>query len=681
MKKRIISFILSFCLLITLLPTNAFAALSTNYKLTGNGATDTTSVALAQKNKVRKDFGYNTDWCAYFVCWAGRTAKADFPKYNLSTPLAVAQWFVNNNKGTFYCFRDANYNSLIKAGVTNKSNIVRTSRSKFTPKKGDLICYLWSYDAKQYNWSHIGIVTADYAGKGLVSTVEGNTGGGTGKVATFNRYYNSQVVGIIRPKYATKSISAMKSTISFSASGITTFQGTGQHLSGTITSTDSNLVSIKAAILSGSKQLQSKTVAINTNRYSLYNSTLDWGISIGKLATGNYTLRYTAKTADGTTSTKDVTVTVKPKSTITFSSVPDSITTTQGTDKPLNGIIQSTGSRLSYIRTIVLSGGKELQSKTVSINTNRYSLYNSTIDLGIDLGKLPVGSYVLNCIAYTADGTTSVKNTVVTVQARTAITFSVSGITTTQGTGQHLSGIISSTGSKLVYIKAAILSGTKALQSKTVTISSNSYSLYNGTVDWGISIGKLSPGSYTLRYTAKTADGTTSTKDVTVTVNRSNQGSVTTTKSGYNAAKALAYAKSHWNDGKGICAEFVSDCLKAGGLSVWSRGCSGINGLYGQLGRTNGVTRTALKVEKNGSIKVSNNKQATITPGDVILIYCPYETDGAPYIHAVLVSEAKNLVKVYAHNYAQNNATYYGFNFCKTHGSNSNIKAYLYHFK
>lgn len=35
----------------------------------------------------------------------------------------------------------------------------------------------------------------------------------------------------------------------------------------------------------------------------------------------------------------------------------------------------------------------------------------------------------------------------------------------------------------------------------------------------------------------------------------------------YDAAAAISYAKAHWNDGKGECAEFVRDCLKAGGLT------------------------------------------------------------------------------------------------------------------
>jgi len=200
MKKRVSSILLSLFLVLTLLPVNALAAPSTDYTLTGNVANDVVAVAMAQKGKTRSDFGFSGDWCAYFACWAGRKAGADFPAKK-GGPRSMAQWFINNDKGVFYCFRDENYDSLISAGVTRKDNIVQTSSDSFSPQKGDLICYLWAKDSKKYNWSHIGIVRADYTGNGLVATVEGNTGGGKGEVATFNRYYDSRIVGIIRPNY------------------------------------------------------------------------------------------------------------------------------------------------------------------------------------------------------------------------------------------------------------------------------------------------------------------------------------------------------------------------------------------------------------------------------------------------------------------------------------------------
>ena len=42
-------------------------------------------------------------------------------------------------------------------------------------------------------------------------------------------------------------------------------------------------------------------------------------------------------------------------------------------------------------------------------------------------------------------------------------------------------------------------------------------------------------------------------------------------KSSYDPEKALEYAKENWNINKNAkCAEFVSNCLKAGGCTVWS---------------------------------------------------------------------------------------------------------------
>ncbi|MBQ3075346.1 MAG: hypothetical protein IJC26_04690 [Clostridia bacterium] len=36
----------------------------------------------------------------------------------------------------------------------------------------------------------------------------------------------------------------------------------------------------------------------------------------------------------------------------------------------------------------------------------------------------------------------------------------------------------------------------------------------------------------------------------------------------YDPNAAVSYAKAHYNEGKGLCAEFVSDCLKAGGFTA-----------------------------------------------------------------------------------------------------------------
>ena len=101
----------------------------------------------------------------------------------------------------------------------------------------------------------------------------------------------------------------------------------------------------------------------------------------------------------------------------------------------------------------------------------------------------------------------------------------------------------------------------------------------------------------------------------------------------YNAGKALSYAASHWNDGKGLCAEFVSDCLKAGGLTSWNRECTN---LFNQLNRevVSGAKIASIQyLNTSGNyIKVADN-QGKISAGDVIFWLCngcPRDRVGGP---------------------------------------------------
>ena len=47
----------------------------------------------------------------------------------------------------------------------------------------------------------------------------------------------------------------------------------------------------------------------------------------------------------------------------------------------------------------------------------------------------------------------------------------------------------------------------------------------------------------------------------------STKADATDINTSYNREAALKYASNHWNDGKGLCAEFAADCLKAGGVT------------------------------------------------------------------------------------------------------------------
>lgn len=120
----------------------------------------------------------------------------------------------------------------------------------------------------------------------------------------------------------------------------------------------------------------------------------------------------------------------------------------------------------------------------------------------------------------------------------------------------------------------------------------------------------------------------------------------------YNPNAAVEYAKNHWNDGNGLCAEFVSNCLNAGGCSAWSKGCTTLvrllnNGGYGKL--------TKLNVSSDGRISASRNV-GKVSIGDPIFCYCATEADGNPYVHVYLCGgvDSNGNVIGYAHNNAQN---------------------------
>ncbi len=90
---------------------------------------------------------------------------------------------------------------------------------------------------------------------------------------------------------------------------------------------------------------------------------------------------------------------------------------------------------------------------------------------------------------------------------------------------------------------------------------------------------------------------------------------------GYNYKKALAYASKHWNDGKGLCAEFVSDCLKAGGITdVYE---TMVVNLYNQLLKKNHGKSYKLTLTggTRGYVMKSANSNK-LKAGDPIFFYC-----------------------------------------------------------
>ncbi|MBR5179526.1 MAG: RICIN domain-containing protein [Lachnospiraceae bacterium] len=151
----------------------------------------------------------------------------------------------------------------------------------------------------------------------------------------------------------------------------------------------------------------------------------------------------------------------------------------------------------------------------------------------------------------------------------------------------------------------------------------------------------------------------------------------------YNRDKALEYAAAHWNDGKGLCAEYVSNCIKAGGISssvAWSKGCTT---LITQLKKSGLGSAHEISLKSDMSIKASDY-EGILSSGDIIFYYCDgcVYRDGKPYIHAVLYAgtDSNGYARCYSHNNANNaSKRYYYSKKCYDCGT-AIKKAYVFHF-
>ena len=138
--------------------------------------------------------GYHQDYCSFIL--SDTMKRNGIPVASSPTPCDLVVSALNSQLGTYYSFRENNVKSLKENGLRSTKAVATSSRSNFTPKRGDILCFLWKDDVGIYNWSHAGIVL-DYDSKSKqIKTLEGNTSGGI--VAQKTRSFDSQVVGILR---------------------------------------------------------------------------------------------------------------------------------------------------------------------------------------------------------------------------------------------------------------------------------------------------------------------------------------------------------------------------------------------------------------------------------------------------------------------------------------------------
>lgn len=174
--KRLGALLLILCLLTV--PVFSAASETDNfvggYTLTGSGPEDMIAIALAQEGRTGRDFGYDDQWCAYFISDLARIAgeTAAIPAHGTCTYL---------------------YQNILNAGGT-----ITTS----DPKPGDICFINWSGGSRM---SHVELVYK--VEDGMVYTIGGNSGSAstyqTRCVKKHDPIQSGCILAIVRPAYGT----------------------------------------------------------------------------------------------------------------------------------------------------------------------------------------------------------------------------------------------------------------------------------------------------------------------------------------------------------------------------------------------------------------------------------------------------------------------------------------------
>ena len=86
----------------------------------------------------------------------------------------------------------------------------------------------------------------------------------------------------------------------------------------------------------------------------------------------------------------------------------------------------------------------------------------------------------------------------------------------------------------------------------------------------------------------------------------------------YDGQAAADYAASHWNDGIGVCDQFVKDCLQAGGVEILA---GGVDPLKNALTDAKLGTARKLVISADG-VHASASENPHVQTGDILFFYC-----------------------------------------------------------
>lgn len=126
---------------------------------------------------------------------------------------------------------------------------------------------------------------------------------------------------------------------------------------------------------------------------------------------------------------------------------------------------------------------------------------------------------------------------------------------------------------------------------------------------------------------------------------------INNSEDGYNVESTIAYAEAHWNDGVGLCAEFVSKCVQAGGINISTEVVT--SNCFNAIANATGVTEQYLTVTSGGYALKSQN-EGKLSRGDIVMSWCAEHSRG-PHIMLCGGFDSSGYATFYAHNNARHN--------------------------
>jgi len=81
----------------------------------------------------------------------------------------------------------------------------------------------------------------------------------------------------------------------------------------------------------------------------------------------------------------------------------------------------------------------------------------------------------------------------------------------------------------------------------------------------------------------------------------------------YDPNAAMAYAREHWNDGVGVCDQFVKACLAAGGVNVYAGDVEPVKDALLDAGY--GTRAQQLTIHEKGVYILESENEGKTAPG------------------------------------------------------------------